>query len=94
MNKKYEIDILTPREVAEISFLSDLKVNIMNITLDDINDIDSFKEILGEENSLKLIVSITNFKVNFLNFKVWCILNSKESHNLITNSLMIYIVTN
>jgi pyruvate kinase len=64
---KHEIDILSLREVAEISLLSEYHVNFMNITLDHVNDINSFKEILGDNNRIKLIASVTNYNVS-INF--------------------------
>lgn len=62
--RKYDEDILSPREVAEISFMSRLQVSFLNITLNNIDDINSFKEILGEDHSIKLMASITNLEVN------------------------------
>jgi hypothetical protein len=61
--KKFEVDLLTSREVAEIACLEKLKVNFICITLSNKNDISSLKEILECSSSLRVISSIANYKV-------------------------------
>jgi hypothetical protein len=61
---KEEIDLLSNREVAEISTLDKLNVDFICITITDINDINSIKEILSENSNLKIIASIPDYKVN------------------------------
>lgn len=60
--KKYQVDVLSQREVAEIASLEKLQVNFLNISINDKKDIDSIRDILGDESDIKVIASITNIK--------------------------------
>lgn len=60
--KKYQVDILSAREVAEISCLEKLKVNFLSIVINDKQDINSLKEIIGEGSQIKILASISNIK--------------------------------
>jgi pyruvate kinase len=60
--KKYQVDVLSSREVAEISCLEKLKVNFLSILINDKQDINSLKEIIGEDSKLKILASISNIK--------------------------------
>jgi pyruvate kinase len=57
--KQHQVDVLSPREVAEISTLESLNVNFININICNQKDIQSIKSILSEDSKLKILASIT-----------------------------------
>jgi hypothetical protein len=59
---KYNIDLLSCREVAEIASLTNLKVNFICISISHVQDIESLKEVLGVKPNLKILASIVDFK--------------------------------
>jgi pyruvate kinase len=59
---KYNIDILSCREVAEISRLIQLKVNFLCICIGCKKDIESIQDILGEDSGIKILASIYYYR--------------------------------
>jgi hypothetical protein len=59
--KSLGIDLLTCREVNEISHLCDKEIDFICINIKDIDDINSIREILSENSHLKIIASIPDY---------------------------------
>ncbi len=60
-----DVNILSNREVAEIASLRDLKVNFISITITSNKDIDSIREVLGDESRIKILASISDYRSLF-----------------------------
>jgi hypothetical protein len=94
---KFDVNLLSNREVAS---LRDMKVNFISITISSNKDINSLKEILGDDNKIKILASISDYRslsniVDIVNFADGIIVSrtfqmiSKENLNNI-NSVYIY----
>jgi hypothetical protein len=59
--KEFNIDLLTHREVAEISELEELEVDFISISITNHDDILCLREILCDNTKLKIIASLPDF---------------------------------
>jgi pyruvate kinase len=57
-----DVNLLSNREVAEIASLRTLRVNFISITITSNKDIDSLKEVLGENSKIKILASISDYR--------------------------------
>jgi hypothetical protein len=99
---KFDVNILSSREVAEIASLRDMKVNFISITISSNKDINSLKEILGDDNKIKILASISDYRslsniVDIVNFADGVIVSRtfqmicKENRNKVNNINSVYI---
>lgn len=63
--KSLGIDLLSSREVNEINHLNNMGVHFICITIKDMDDIDSIKEVLSQDSKIRIIANIPDFAVNY-----------------------------
>jgi hypothetical protein len=75
--KSLGIDLLSCREVNELAHLERKGVHFICITIKDMDDIKSIREILSEESRMKILASIPDIAVKYLNIQLFKRLYSK-----------------